>query len=127
MSARKHASQPAPPASAAPSERAQLARLALDAALGVDGVVSSHAGPLGTRVTADREERLPGVLATALAGGGYSVELHLVTEVVPLPQLAARVRLRVERAAASAGLADALGPVDITIEDVVLPNEVSKR
>jgi hypothetical protein len=127
MSAGTRASQPPRPASAAPSERAQLARLALDAALGVAGVVSSHAGPQGTWVTADREERLPGVLATALAGGGYGVELHLVTEVVPLLPLADRVRSRVERAAASAGLADALGPVDITIEDVVTPNEVSKR
>jgi hypothetical protein len=127
VSARKRASEPARPASAAPSERAQLARLALDAALGVEGVVSSHAGPLGTQVTAHRDERLPGVLATALAGGGYGVELHLVTEVVPLPQLADLVRSRVERAASSAGLADVLGPVDITIEDVVMPNEVSKR
>ncbi len=78
-------------------------------------------------MTADREERLPGVLATALAGGGYGVELHLVTELVPLPQLADLVRSRVEWAASSAGLADVLGPVDITIEDVVMPNEVSKR
>ena len=78
-------------------------------------------------MTADREERLPGVLATALAGGRYGVELHLVTELVPLPQLADLVRSRVERAASSAGLADVLGPVDITIEDVVMPNEVSKR
>ncbi len=127
MSARKRASEPARPVSAAPSERAQLARLALDAALGVEGVVSSHVGPLGTQVTEHRDERLPGVLATALAGGGYGVELHLVTEVVPLPQLADLVRSRVERAASSAGLADVLGPVDITIEDVVMPNEVSKR
>ncbi len=127
MSARTRASQPERPASAAPSKRAQLARLALDAALGVDGVVSSRAGPLGTRVTADREERLSGVLATALAGGGYGVELHLVTEIVPLHPLADRIRAQVERAAASAALADVLGPVDITIEDVEMPTEVSKR
>ena len=127
MPARTRASQPPRPVSAAPSVRAHLARLALDAALGVDGVVSSHAGPLGTWVTADRGERLPGVLAIALAGGGYGVELHLVTEVVPLPELADRVRSRVARAASSAGLADVLGPVDVTIEDVVMPNEVSER
>ena len=126
MSARTRASQKAQPLSAAPSERVQLARLALDAALGVDGVVSSHAGPLGRRVTADREERLPGVLATALAGGGYEVELHLVTEVVPLHPLADRVRSRVVQAASSAGLGGALGPVDITIADVVGSNEVSE-
>jgi hypothetical protein len=126
MSARARASQPAGPASTEPSERVQLARVALDAALGVDGVVSSHAGPLGVWVTADREERLPGVLATALAGGGYGVELHLVTEVVPLPPLADRVRSSVQRAASSAGLSAVLGRVDIAIDDVVMPSEVSK-
>lgn len=128
MSARTRASQQsAQPATAGPSERAQLARVALTAALGVDGVVSSHAGPGGTRVTEDRGERLPGVLATALAGGGYGIELHLVTEVVPLFPLAERVRSRVERAASSAGLAHVLGPVDVTIEDVVMPDWVSER
>jgi hypothetical protein len=96
----------------------------LEAALGVDGVVAAHAGRLGLRMTADRGERLPGVLATAHAGGRYGVELHLVTEVVPLPQLADRVRTRVERAAASAGLAAVLGPVGITVEDVVPPNDM---
>ncbi len=126
MSARTPASQPAQPLSAAPSERVRLARLALDAALGVDGVVSSHAGPLGTRVTVDREERLPGVVATALAGGGYGVELHLVTEVVPLHPLADRVRSRVVQAASAVGLDGALGPVDITIADVVGSHPVSE-
>ncbi len=127
MSARTRASQPAGRPSGAPSERVRLARLALDAALGVAGVVSSHTGRLGTRMTPDREERLLGVVATARAAGGYGIELHLVTEVVPLPQLADLVRSRVERAASSAGLADVLGPVDITIEDVVMPNEVTTR
>jgi hypothetical protein len=127
MSARPRASQAGQPAPVEPSERVQLARLALDAALGVDGVVSSDAGPLGTWVTADRGERLPGVVATALADGVYGVELHLVTEVVPLRPLAERVRSSVEQAVSSAGLAQLLGPVDITVEDVVLPNEVSKR
>ena len=127
MSARTRALQEsAEPAAAGPSERAQLARVALTAALGVDGVVSSHAGPGGTRVTDDRGERLRGVLATALAGGGYGVELHLVTQVVPLLPLAERVRSRVERAASSAGLAHVLGPVDVTIEDVVTRDQVSE-
>ena len=124
MPARTRASQPIRQVSAPPSERVQLARLALDAALGVDGVVSVHAGPLETWVTADREERLPGVLVTAVAGGGYGVELHLVTSVVPLLPLADRVRSEVERAASSAGLADVLGPVDVAIEDVVVPGQV---
>ena len=127
MSARIGDSQPARPASSPPSERVQLARLALDAALGVEGVVSSHAGPFGTRVTADRHERIPGVLSTALAGGEYGVEIHLVTAVTPLLPLADRIRSRVVRAASLAGLAEVLGPVDITIEDVVMPDEVSRK
>lgn len=127
MSAPTRAHQPARPPSAEPSERERLARLALDAALGVDGVVSPHTGPGGTRVTSHGDERLPGVLATAFAGGGYGVELHLVTRVVPLHELADRVRSRVARAASAAGLADVLGPVDVTIEDVVIPGEGSER
>ena len=67
MTAPSSASQPPRPEAAAPSERVLLARLALDAALGVPGVVSADAGRFGTRVTADREERFSGVLVTALA------------------------------------------------------------
>lgn len=126
MSAPPRGPEPARPF-AEPSERARLARLALDAALRVDGVVSSHTGPGGMRVTSDRGERLPGVLVTALPGGEYGVELHLVTDVVPLHELGERVRSRVARAASSAGLADVLGPVDVTIEDVVIPGEGSER
>ena len=127
MTAPPSASQPPRSDSAAPSERVLLARLALDAALGVPGVVSADAGRSGTRVTVDGEERLPGVLATALADGGYAVELYLVSEVVPLHPLAERIRDRVERAAASAGLAAALRNVDVAIEDVVTPGETGIR
>ncbi len=127
MTAPPSGSQPPRPDSAAPSERVLLARLALDAALGVPGVVSGDPGRSGTRVTADREERLPGVLATALADGGYAVELYLVTEAVPLHPLADRIRERVEGAVASAGLAAALRYVDVAIEDVVTPVETGIR
>ena len=126
MSAPTRGSQPAR-SLAEPSERAQLARLALDAALRVDGVVSSHAGPGGMRVTSDRGEQLPGVVATAFPGGAYRVELSLVTEVVPLHELADRVRSRVARAASAAGLAHVLGPVDVAIEDVVIAGEENER
>ncbi len=127
MTAPLTGSQPPRPDSAAPSERVLLARLALDAARDVPGVISADAGRFGTRVTADREERLPGVLATALADGGYAVELYLVCEAVPLHPLAERIRERVERAAASAGLAAALRYVDVAIEDVVTPDETGIR
>jgi hypothetical protein len=120
-------SEAKPERPAAPSERVRLARVAHNAALGVNGVVAADAGRFGTRVTADGEERLPGVLVTARAGGGYAVELHLVCDVVPLRPLAERIREQVERAAAGAGLAHALGHVDITIEDVVDRGEAGLR
>lgn len=115
------ASEPArPPAASRPlSVRVQLARLALESALAVDGIVGSDPGPRGVRVTVDGRERLPGVTSMARADGTYGLALHLVTRVVPLHPLADRVRSRVARAAARAGLAERLGPLDITIEDVV--------
>ena len=114
-------SEPAqPPAASRPlSVRVQLARLALESALAVDEVVGSDPGPRGMRVTADGRERLPGVTSIARADGTYGLALHLVTWVVPLHPLADRVRSRVARAASRAGLAERLGPLDITIEDVV--------
>lgn len=99
--------------------RVRLARLALESALAVEGVADLHAGPGATRVTSDGNERLPGVVATALADGTYSLDLHLVAQLVPLHSLAEEVRSRVTRAAGAAGLAEALGPIDITIEDLV--------
>jgi hypothetical protein len=115
------ASEPVrPPAASRPlSVRVQLARLALESALAVDGVVGSDPGPRGMWATADERERLPGVTSMARADGTYGLALHLVTRVVPLHPLADRVRARVARAAARAGLAERLGPLDITIEDVV--------
>ncbi len=105
------------PASAA-SERVELARLALRHALAVDGVVGADAGPLGSRVTLDGRERLAGVTAAALSDDRYGMTLHLVARVVPLHPLADRIRARIERGAARAGLEHALGPIDIVFEDV---------
>ena len=95
-----------------------LARLALESALATEGVVSTDAGPVGTRVTRGGGGRLRGVVAAARADGRYGIELHLVTRVVPLHPLAARVRAGVGQAARVAGLAESLGPIDITIDDV---------
>ncbi len=100
------------------SERVELARLALTLALGADGVVRADPGPLGTRVTLDGAERLAGVTAAALSDGCYAITLHLVARVIPLRPLADRIRARLERGAARAGLEQALGPIDIVFEDV---------
>jgi len=105
------------------SPRAQLARLALTTALAVEGVDEANAGPLGLRMTVDGGERVVGVVSAALPEGGYAVALHLTAHMVPLRPLAAAIRTRVVAAAAGAGLASELGPVDITFEDVREPGE----
>jgi hypothetical protein len=115
-------------ASGSPTARVELARLALRSAYAVPGVVAASAGSLDRWLTMDGDERLPGVVCVALPGSGYRVELHLVAQMVPLRALADRVRDRVERAAARAGIGDELRLVDIAFEDIdeatpVLPGE----
>jgi hypothetical protein len=100
-----------------PSTRLQLARLAFDAALTVAGVVGA-AGALES-ATATARDRVPGVVVAALKDGRYDVTLHLIAEVVPLHDLADRIRERVVRAATVAGLDPALGPVNVVFDDVV--------
>jgi hypothetical protein len=102
-----------------PSRRLQLAQISLEAALAVEGVVRAHSGPGALPATVEGSERVAGVLVVAVDDARYGVELHLVTSVVPLHPLAERVRKQVERAASTGGLREALGPVDITFEDVV--------
>ena len=98
--------------------RVQLARIAHDAAMATEGVVDTDAGPVGARMTLDGAKRLQGVTSTVLPDGRYGLSLHLVCRMVPLHPLVDALRARLERAAAAAGVADELGPVDITIEDV---------
>lgn len=96
----------------------ELARLALGEALATNGVIGAVEGPRGFWVTVADGERLGGVTALALSDGRYEVALHLVSRLlVPLHPLAERIRLRIERAAAEAGLADVLGPIEIAFED----------
>ncbi len=101
-----------------PSGRGELARLALEAALAVDGVVRSEGGPRGAWVTEVEGERVAGVVAAAQADGRYAVALHLVARPVPLHQLAERIRDRVLRSADRAGLGPSVGTIHVSIEDV---------
>ena len=106
----------------APSEsvspRVELARVALVAALAVDGVVAGNAGDAGIWVTQDGTRRLPGVVATAERGGRYSVELYLTAALVPLHALGERVTGQVRKDVVDAGLADRLGALHVTIADI---------
>jgi hypothetical protein len=107
---------------AAPAgERARLAHVAVEAALGTPGVVEANAGPGGLHATFAGGERVPGVRVTSAGAERYSVELFLTTAVVPLAPLADDVRTRVRRAARSAGLETALDGVAVTILDVATP------
>ena len=100
------------------SPRVELARSALAAALGVDGVVAGNAGEAGIWVTQDAARRLPGVVATAERGGRYSVELYLTAALVPLHELGERVAEQVRRDVGDAGMAQRLGALHVTIADI---------
>ncbi len=107
-----------PTASGPGSPRTELSRLALAEALATNGVIGAVEGPRGLWVTVSDGERLGGVTALALRDGRYEIGLHLVGRLlVPLHPLAARIRSRIERAAAEAGLAHVLGPIEIAFED----------
>ena len=103
----------------------RLARLALDAALDVDGVLAADAGPRGLVVTRDGTALLRGVLVAAEAGRRYSVDLGLRVRLVPLPALAEAVRARVARNARLGGVGDLLGAVTVTVQDVVDDDELA--
>lgn len=104
------------PASA--SMRLRLAVFVRAAALATPGVVGLDAGRTGMHMTASDGLRVDGVVCAALPDGRYQASVHLVAAMVPLRPLAEAVRARVQRDAASAGLAGRLGPVDVAVENV---------
>ena len=108
-------------AEAPPSDRALIARIAIESALKVEGVVEPHLPPVGRQSTSSSGARVDGVTVTASPGGTYDVALHLVARQVPLPALGERVRTRVEGAARRAGLAERLGAIGVRFEDLAEP------
>ncbi len=105
-------------ATASDSARMRLARLSLDAALAVDGVLAVDAGSRGMHVTAGGASVMRGVRVAAEPGGRYSVDLGLRARMVALPALAEAVRERIARRARLAGAGDQLGAIDVTFHDV---------
>jgi hypothetical protein len=103
------------------SPRVELARVALTAALAVDGVVAGNTGPGGFYVTGEGPGQLAGVVAVAEPEGRYSIDLYVTAGLVPLHALGDAVRARVHEAAAAAGMADRLGQVGVAIIDVAEP------
>jgi hypothetical protein len=106
----------APPVPVSP--RVELARLALRAAGGVDGVAAGDPGRAGAYVTQDGETKLPGVVAAAERDGRYRLDLYLTAELVPFQDLGERVAERVRIDAERAGMAGRLGALHVTIVDV---------
>jgi len=101
-----------------------LARLALEAALDVPGVVGAEAGADGVRVTADPPAgMLHGVSVIAEGNGRYAVDLRLVVTMVPLHPLADEVRRRVAARAKRKGLADHLGTLGVEFARLLTPEE----
>ena len=114
----------APPEGAGESPRVPLARLALDAALAVPGVLGGEVDAAGVRATTDPEAGLlPGVSVISEGDGRYAVGLRLVARVVPLPELGDEVRRRVQRRARREGLEECLGTVSVEIARVLVPEE----
>jgi hypothetical protein len=114
MTAQKGVAPATPSRVGGPTDRMLIAGTAIAAALGEAGVVRGHDGGDGRYATIVGSERLPGVVVAALKGGGYSVDLYLTTELVPLGPLAGRLREAVRRNVKAIGLEELLGPVDIT-------------
>lgn len=101
------------------SDRVRLARFARDAALSVPGVADTDSGTTGVFVTGGGGQRVPGVTCVAAAGGGYDVAMRLRCELVPLPDLGARVKVAVRHAAAASGLV--VADLRVEIVDVIKP------
>lgn len=100
-----------------PSERDELARLALGAALRHPDVIAGVAGPNGTCRTQVGGERMEGVSVVA-SRGGYDVYLTLRTRMVPLRELAEELRGGVLAAARMSDRAGLPSSVAIRFDDL---------
>ena len=124
---RRQAEPAAPLPRVGDAARPRLARLTLEAASSLQGVVATDAGPHGLYVTDDPPAGvLRGVLVVAQADGRYSVDVRLVAELVPLPALGARVRNAVHKRAEREGLSQQLGTVAVQFARVVSAEEVDE-
>lgn len=89
-------------------------------------MLGSDSGPSGLRLTGDPPSGpLVGVSATAQADGRYAVDLSLVAEMVPLPELAEEVRGRVRKRAQVEQLEDVLGSINVDFVYVATAEEVT--
>jgi hypothetical protein len=103
------------------SRRIVIARLA-------EGVIAADpgVGPVsdgGHWLTRDGDRVIPGVVVAAAADGQVEVDLHLVAYMPPRPlaQQATVLREALLAAVRGTGVAASLGDIDVTIHDLVEP------
>lgn len=103
-----------------------LARTARDAVNATPGVTVA-AGGAGRWVTADRRGSVFGVVASAVPGGRYEMDLHLTLgwPPPPLERLGDEVRRVVREACREQGLDDALAAINVRVDAVEDPAEAS--
>jgi hypothetical protein len=106
------------------SRRIVIARLAERVIAADPGVGAIREG--GRRLTRDGDRVIPGVVVTVGADGRVEVDLHLVAYMPPRPLAAQAESLRADLLAAArrTGVAESLGEIDVTIHDLVAPEEI---
>jgi hypothetical protein len=114
-------SEPAGPTSV----RIAVARLAEQVIAADPGVGAIREGRRW--ITQDGDRTIPGVVVAAAAGGRVEVDLHLVAYMPPRPlaEQAEQLREALIAAAGRAGLAAAVGEIDVTIHDLVAPEQLN--
>jgi len=105
------------------STRVAIARLAEEVVGRTVGVSATRGR--GRWLTADGERTIDGVVVGQTAAGATDVDLHLIAEwpARPLPPLADQLRWELRADAASAGLGDHLGEIEVSVHDFKLPGE----
>jgi hypothetical protein len=104
------------------SRRIAIARLAERVIAEDPGVGATREG---RRLTPDGDRAIAGVVVAAGGDGRIEVDLHLVAYMPPRPlaQQATPLREALVAAARRAGLDGSLGEIDVTIHDLVAPEE----
>lgn len=101
--------------------REAIALIASAAMLEIDGVAGPAVDPDGRFTTVFDELRLPGVVCSAAAAGGYDLTLYIRARPVPLIALGERVEAHVRAAVAAEGWADELADTHVIVTDMVVP------
>ena len=109
------------------SRRIVIARLAEQVIAADPNVGATREG--GAWLTRDGDRVIPGVVVAAAADGRVEVDLHLVAYMPPRPlgKQAEDLREALSASARRSGVAEGLGEIDVTIHDLVAPEDVPEE